>query len=106
MAENGIPRLADHETATFRRFNRFYTRTIGTLSEGLLDSPYSLTEARILYELATRQEVTAKEIAGELTLDQGYLSRILRKFEDAGLIRKEPSATDARQAQLKLTHRG
>ena len=107
MAENhAVLTPADDEVATFRRFNRLYTRTIGTLCEGLLDSPYSLTEARILYELATRQEVTAKEIACELSLDAGYLSRILRKFEDAGLILKETSATDARQTQLTLTHRG
>jgi DNA-binding MarR family transcriptional regulator/GNAT superfamily N-acetyltransferase len=107
MAENhAVLTPADDEVATFRRFNRLYTRTIGTLGEGLLDSPYSLTEARILYELATRQEVTAKEIACELSLDAGYLSRILRKFEDAGLILKETSATDARQTQLTLTHRG
>src|ERR1700761_5067991 len=96
----------EEEVATFRRFNRFYTRTIGTLREGLMDSEYSLTEVRVLYELSARRNLTAKEIAGELSLDAGYLSRILRKFEDAGLIQKETSATDARQTQLTLTHRG
>lgn len=96
----------DEEIAIFRRFNRLYTRTIGTLSEGLLDSPYSLTEARILYELANREPATAKEIAGELSVDAGYLSRILRKFEDAGLIEKETSSADARLTILKLTQRG
>lgn len=97
---------SDNEIAIFRRFNRLYTRTIGTLSDGLLNSPYSLTEARILYELANREQATAKEIAGELSLDAGYLSRILRKFEDAGLIEKETSAADARLTILKLTRRG
>ena len=96
----------DDEVATFRHFNRLYTRTIGTLSEGLLDSQYSLTEARVLYELDTRKEAAAKEIAAALNLDAGYLSRILRKFEEAGLIEKETSAADARQTLLKLTHRG
>ena len=100
------PMQTDDEIATFRHFNRLYTRTIGTLSEGLLDSPYSLTEARILYELASRENATAKEIAGELSLDAGYLSRILRKFEDAGLIEKETSAADARLTLLKLTQQG
>lgn len=96
----------DEEVATFRRFNRFYTRTIGTLREGLLESDYSLTEVRVLYELSTRKEPSAKEIAGELSLDTGYLSRILRKFQDAGLLERETSASDARQTVLKLTKRG
>lgn len=96
----------DPEVAVFRRFNRLYTRLIGTLNESLLDTQYSLTEARILYELAMREQGTAKEIAAELALDAGYLSRILRKFEDAGLIKKEVSANDARQTLLRLTHRG
>jgi len=96
----------DEEVAIFRRFNRFYTRTIGTLREGLLESNYSLTEVRVLYELSTRKEPLAKEIAGELSLDTGYLSRILRKFQDAGLLARETSASDARQTVLKLTKRG
>jgi DNA-binding MarR family transcriptional regulator/GNAT superfamily N-acetyltransferase len=98
--------INDAQVAAFRRFNRFYTREIGTLGEGLLDSEYSLTEARVLYELATRGDVTAGEIARELTLDAGYLSRILRKFEDAGLLRRKASPNDARQAILAITRRG
>ncbi len=94
------------EIAVFRRFNRFYTRIIGTLSEHLLETPYSLAEARILYELAHRQNVTAKELVGELSLDPGYLSRILRKFQEAGLVEKETSSADARLNLLKLTQRG
>jgi DNA-binding MarR family transcriptional regulator/GNAT superfamily N-acetyltransferase len=100
------PAASDDEVATFRRFNRFYTRTIGTLAERLLDSEYSLTEARVLYELTARKRTAAKEIAGELSLDAGYLSRILSKFEDAGLLEKETSASDARQTLLQLTRRG
>lgn len=94
------------QTAAVRRFNRFYMRTIGALQEGLLDSPYALTEARVLYELAAREQTTAKEIAGELNLDAGYLSRILRKFEESGLLKRATSPEDARQALLKLTKRG
>lgn len=100
------PVITDPEVAIFRRFNRLYTRMIGTLSESLLDSQFSLTEARILYELATREQPLAKEIAIELSLDAGYLSRILKKFEDAGFVEKEASAVDARQTLLRLTHRG
>ena len=96
----------DEQVATFRRFNRFYTRTIGTLREGLLESDYSLTEVRVLYELSTRNDPSAKEVAVELSLDTGYLSRILRKFQDAGLLERETSVSDARQTVLKLTKRG
>src|SRR5579883_1288071 len=96
---------SDEEIATFRRFNRLYTRTIGTLSEGLLNSQYSLTEARVLYELA-HGRTAAREIAEELGLDPGYLSRILRRFEDTGLLKKTASAKDARQIQLFLTAKG
>jgi DNA-binding MarR family transcriptional regulator len=92
--------------AAIRRFSRFYTRSIGVLQQGLLDSPYPLTEARVLYELAIREETTAKEIGGELNLDAGYLSRILRKFEERGLLKRATSQQDARQTLLKLTKRG
>jgi DNA-binding MarR family transcriptional regulator/GNAT superfamily N-acetyltransferase len=98
--------ITESQITTFRRFNRFYTREIGTLQEGLLDSKYSLTEARVLYELATREEAMAAEIAKELTLDPGYLSRILRKFESDGLLKRKTSRTDARQAVLAVTRRG
>jgi DNA-binding MarR family transcriptional regulator/GNAT superfamily N-acetyltransferase len=98
--------IADGQVAAFRQFNRFYTREIGTLREGLLDSEFSLTEARVLYELATRGEATATEIAKELTLDAGYLSRILRRFEDGGLVKRKVSTGDARQAILLITRHG
>jgi DNA-binding MarR family transcriptional regulator/GNAT superfamily N-acetyltransferase len=98
--------ITDLHITAFRSFNRFYTREIGTLQEGLLDSEYSLTEARVLYELATQGETTAGEIARELVLDPGYLSRILRKFEDDGLVKRKVSTGDARQAILTVTRRG
>jgi DNA-binding MarR family transcriptional regulator/GNAT superfamily N-acetyltransferase len=97
--------LAD-DVALFRRFNRMYTRFLGTLNEGLLNSPYSLAEARVLYELATRDAPKAREIADELGMDAGYLSRLLGKFERDGLLKKKASEEDGRYADLTLTARG
>jgi DNA-binding MarR family transcriptional regulator/GNAT superfamily N-acetyltransferase len=89
-----------------RRFNRFYTRRIGALGEGHLETPFSLTEARVVYELAQRETATATELGQELGLDAGYLSRILRGFQERGLIDRRPSDTDARQSRLSLTDAG
>jgi DNA-binding MarR family transcriptional regulator/GNAT superfamily N-acetyltransferase len=89
-----------------RRFNRFYTRRIGVLEQQLLQSPYSLTEARVLFELAHRNEPTAKEIGAELGLDRGYLSRIIQAFVDKGLITRKPVPEDRRQFRLNLTAKG
>jgi DNA-binding MarR family transcriptional regulator/GNAT superfamily N-acetyltransferase len=89
-----------------RRFNRFYTRKIGVLREGLLESPFSLTEVRVLYELAHRPDATASAIASELDLDPGYLSRILRKFTVQKLVHRRPSPEDARQTLLSLSPKG
>lgn len=91
---------------TIRRFNRFYTRQIGVLDEGLLESPFSLAEARVIYELANRKTATASDLISELKLDAGYLSRILRGFEKRKLIEKSSSKKDARQSILKLTAQG
>jgi DNA-binding MarR family transcriptional regulator/GNAT superfamily N-acetyltransferase len=89
-----------------RRFNRFYTRQIGVLQEGFLDTAYSLTQGRVLYELAHREKPTAKAVGAELGLDAGYLSRILRGFKKDGLIHAERSAADRRETLLSLTARG
>jgi DNA-binding MarR family transcriptional regulator/N-acetylglutamate synthase-like GNAT family acetyltransferase len=89
-----------------RRFNRFFTRRIGVLREGLLHTPYSLTEARILFEISRRAEVAASDLSRELGLDPGYLSRILARLEQKGLIDKVRSETDARRRLLLLTPQG
>ncbi|NUO76358.1 MAG: bifunctional helix-turn-helix transcriptional regulator/GNAT family N-acetyltransferase [Lysobacter sp.] len=100
---------AEVETAqvdAVRAFNRYYTRRIGVLREGLLDSGYSLTQARVLFELAQREPVAARAIGDALELDPGYLSRILQGFVDAGLIAKTRSEQDARSYVLTLSPRG
>ena len=98
--------VAPQRVGAVRRFNRFYTQQIGVLQERLLRSSFSLTEARVLYELAHRDKPTASELGKELSLDPGYLSRILRRFKKRGLIRKEASKSDARQSFLSLAERG
>ena len=94
------------EVSAVRAFNRFYTRQIGVLRDGLLKSPFSLAEVRVLYEIAHRQQPSATELCDELGLDPGYLSRILRGLEKRGLVSKSPSAQDGRQSLLGLTTRG
>jgi len=89
-----------------RRFNRFFTRRIGVLREGLLHSPYSLTEARVLFELARGEDVSASELSHELGLDPGYLSRILVRFEQRGLLDRVISESDGRRRLLLLTAAG
>ena len=89
-----------------RRFNRFYTRELGLLDEGLSRSPFSLTEARVLYELAHRASPTAAEIARDLALDPAHLSRILKRFRTRRLAASAPDAAHARRRLLSLTRDG
>jgi DNA-binding MarR family transcriptional regulator/GNAT superfamily N-acetyltransferase len=98
--------VSDDLIAAVRAFNRFYTRRLGVLEQQLLDSPFSLTEARVLYELAHRDNLSAKVIGSELGLDAGYLSRIVQNFQDQGLITRRASAADRRQYDLGLTAKG
>jgi DNA-binding MarR family transcriptional regulator/N-acetylglutamate synthase-like GNAT family acetyltransferase len=96
----------DDSALAVRRFNRFYTKQIGLLGAGYLQSAFSLTEVRVLYELAHREQLTASELGRDLGLDAGYLSRILRGFEKRGLIARTRSTADGRQSLLALTRRG
>jgi DNA-binding MarR family transcriptional regulator/GNAT superfamily N-acetyltransferase len=98
--------VLDRRTAAVRAFNRFYTRRIGIVQEGYLQSRFSLTEARVLYELAHADGLTAAQIGMALDLDAGYLSRMLRSFEQDGLLTRGASATDKRQTILALTVAG
>jgi DNA-binding MarR family transcriptional regulator/GNAT superfamily N-acetyltransferase len=102
MAEAAL----EQRVAAVRRFSRFYTRRIGVLGETMLKSPFSLTEARVLYEIAHTPKATAGALCAELGLDAGYVSRILARFEQEGLISRKPSATDARRSLISITAKG
>src|SRR5579862_3280223 len=89
-----------------RRFNRFYTRRIGALSKRFLNSDFSLAEVRVLYEIAHRPDPGASAIAADLSMDPGYLSRLLVRFEQDGLIARRRSDDEARRSRLSLTAKG
>jgi len=101
-----VTNTLDDRISAVRHFNRFFTRQIGVLREGLLHSPFSLTEARIIFELANRDNLTASVLGAELGLDGGYLSRILKKLERQKLIEKTRSDSDGRQRLISLTRDG
>ena len=92
--------------ASVRAFNRFYTKQIGALNEKLVRSPFSLTEVRVLYELAHHDGIAARELANELELDSGYLSRMVKKFNELGFIDKQVNEADQREVALSLTAAG
>src|SRR5947209_5124930 len=101
-----VTETSQEKIGVVRQFNRFFTRQIGVLREGLLHSPYTLTEARILFELGHRDHVTASDLCRELGLDPGYLSRILARLEQQGLLEKVRPDNDGRQRLLQLTREG
>jgi DNA-binding MarR family transcriptional regulator/GNAT superfamily N-acetyltransferase len=107
---NSVDRMLDSQAAeriaAVRRFNRLYTQRIGVLQKSWAKSPFTLAQARVLYEVMQRDKPTATELARDLGLDAGYLSRILRDFEAGGLIARKTSGTDGRQSLLSITERG
>jgi DNA-binding MarR family transcriptional regulator len=98
--------MLEARIAAVRAFNRYYTRKLGVLQEGLLESAFSLAEVRVLYELAHRERPTATDLGRDLALDAGYLSRILGNLARRGLIAKRSSRLDGRQQLLSLTKKG
>src|SRR5262249_35114208 len=98
--------VSERQIDLVRAFNRDYTRRIGVLSEGLLGSPYSLTEVRVMYEVAHRPGIVASELGEELGLDRGYLSRILKRFESRKVLVRGTSSRDGRQRPMQLTSLG
>jgi DNA-binding MarR family transcriptional regulator/GNAT superfamily N-acetyltransferase len=103
MPQHRAVQQTSDRVAAVRRFNRFYTQRLGVLRDGWLDTSFSLSEARVLYEIKQRNHATATEVGQELGLDAGYLSRMLRGFEKRGLIRKQASPDDGRQSFLSMT---
>jgi DNA-binding MarR family transcriptional regulator/GNAT superfamily N-acetyltransferase len=100
------PTVADADVAAVREFNRFYTNVIGLLREGLLDTPYSLTEARVIFELARADQTEAGQLRRWLDIDAGYLSRLLARFEADGIVRRSRSTADGRRQVIGLTSAG
>jgi DNA-binding MarR family transcriptional regulator/N-acetylglutamate synthase-like GNAT family acetyltransferase len=101
-----VEEVTDAEVAAVRDFNRFYTNVLGLLREGLLDTPYSLTEARIIFELARADQTEAGQLRRWLDIDAGYLSRVLARFETDGIVSRSRSAQDGRRQVIGLTATG
>src|SRR5690348_538193 len=101
-----MPHPSLPQIAAVRRFNRFYTREVGVLRKNFLDSPWTLTEMRVLFEIANGKDVTASDVGKALDLDAAYLSRLLQKFEKDGLVARTRSAADARVSFLSLSAKG
>ena len=106
MVEVQLDPALNAQIAQVRRFNRFYTQRIGVLGDAYLERPLTLTLARVIFELANRTDVTAADLSRDLTLNAGYLSRILGRLERQGLIARTPSPVDGRQVLLALTAEG
>jgi DNA-binding MarR family transcriptional regulator/GNAT superfamily N-acetyltransferase len=106
MSATELPSESGGDIAAVRAFNRFYTRKLGVLDQHFGKSPFSLSEARVLYELAHHDDLAAKEIGIELGLDPGYLSRIVQSFDEKGLITRKPLSSDRRQVCLNLSAKG
>jgi DNA-binding MarR family transcriptional regulator/GNAT superfamily N-acetyltransferase len=105
MSVTATPPVSD-EVPAVRAFNRFWTQQIGLLQAGLVDTPYSLTEARVLFELAQREATDLADLRGALRLDAGYLTRVVGRLKDAGLITSRRSPEDGRRQVIRLTARG
>jgi DNA-binding MarR family transcriptional regulator/GNAT superfamily N-acetyltransferase len=101
-----MPDASTHEVERFRAFNRFHTRLVGALDEHLLDTPYTLTEARVLFELGRDAPLEVLELRGRTGIDAGYLSRILASFERGGLVRRRRSRADGRRVVVELKPSG
>ncbi|TBW33700.1 MarR family transcriptional regulator [Siculibacillus lacustris] len=100
------PSLADAAIDRIRAFNRYYTRRLDILAEHYLDSPFTLVEARLVWEIADRRAATAADLARDLGLDPGQASRILKRFEARGLIHRTPAPDDGRRSEIRLTEAG
>jgi DNA-binding MarR family transcriptional regulator len=103
---HGFMKCEQEVTQKIRSFNRYYTNIIGLLDRHYLDSPFSLTEGRVLYEMYHTEDCTAKKIRANITIDEGYLSRIIDRFIRQGFIKKSPSPDDRRLYIIVLTEKG
>src|SRR5436190_9825547 len=107
LTMSGMPlAVAEDRVAAVRAFNRFYTARIGVLRDGLLRTPHSLTEARVLYELGQREVTEVADLRRELDIDAGFLSRLLARLQRNGLVARERSTDDARRQRVRLTEEG